>query len=560
MRALYCICAGLALLSTPALAQSPSVVPTSTEYTVFVQGVPLGREDVLVRTGPEGTTIVTQGRTVAPVNTVLRHVEFRYGPDGSPSAFVLQGSVGGTEIDLRTEFRDGSAVSTGARGDTTVSTTQQVSPQSLIIPNGIFGGFAALASRLSSASAGDEFRLLIVPGAEIPARLTGARTERIQTGTSTFEVTRYDLLLEDPAGGVVVIVTVDSNGSLVRISVPERSIEVLRSDLAGVSSRMNVYSNPGDEAVMIPAPGFNLAATVTMPKSRPAPSEDDDDAARMPAVVLVPGQNAPDRDTLIRGVPVMAQLAGALADAGFIVVRYDRRGSGQSGGRAESATISDYAEDVRTVVRWLSSRKDVDRDRIGVVGHRESAWVAMLAAEREDRIAALVTLAAPSLPGTEMALEQQQRQLDQIQAGDEERATQTALQKQIHEAVLTGAGWEGIPEEMRVQADTPFFESLLEYEPAEVIDDVEGAVLIVHGDADREMPVAHAERLAELARTGDSDSVELVIARGVTHYLTSADATAGAAGPAASRTLDPSVATAVTEWFARTLPEPEEER
>ena len=69
-------------------------------------------------------------------------------------------------------------------------------------------------------------------------------------------------------------------------------------------------------------------------------------------------------------------------------MRYDKRGYGQSGGRAESATIQDYAEDVRAVVRWLLQRKDVDPKRIAVVGHSEGAWVALLAASRERRIGA----------------------------------------------------------------------------------------------------------------------------------------------------------------------------
>ena len=42
---------------------------------------------------------------------------------------------------------------------------------------------------------------------------------------------------------------------------------------------------------------------------------------------------------VVNGVPVLGQLAATLVDAGFLVVRYDRRGVGQSGGRAETATI-----------------------------------------------------------------------------------------------------------------------------------------------------------------------------------------------------------------------------
>jgi hypothetical protein len=37
----------------------------------------------------------------------------------------------------------------------------------------------------------------------------------------------------------------------------------VRADVAASTSRTQVYSNPGDEAVTIPAVGFNLGATLT---------------------------------------------------------------------------------------------------------------------------------------------------------------------------------------------------------------------------------------------------------------------------------------------------------
>jgi len=80
--------------------------------------------------------------------------------------------------------------------------------------------------------------------------------------------------------------------------------------------------------------------------------------------VLVAGSGAQDRDETVFNIPIFGQLAGALADAGFLVVRYDKRGVGQSGGRGESATLADYAEDVRAVVKYLSERKDVDKKHI----------------------------------------------------------------------------------------------------------------------------------------------------------------------------------------------------
>ena len=150
-------------------------------------------------------------------------------------------------------------------------------------------------------------------------------------------------------------------------------MDIVRADLSSVTVRTHVHSNPGDEAVTIPATGFNIGATLTRPP-KAAPG------TRLPTVILLSGFAANDRDGYIAGIPVTGQLAGALANAGFMTVRYDKRGYGQSGGRSESATLIDYADDVRTVMRWLSARNDVDPRRIAVVGHSDGSWIALLAA------------------------------------------------------------------------------------------------------------------------------------------------------------------------------------
>ena len=49
------------------------------------------------------------------------------------------------------------------------------------------------------------------------------------------------------------------------MTIPGQGIDFVRDDIAGSMSRTRVTSNPGDEAVMIPAAGFNLGATITHP-------------------------------------------------------------------------------------------------------------------------------------------------------------------------------------------------------------------------------------------------------------------------------------------------------
>jgi pimeloyl-ACP methyl ester carboxylesterase len=561
MRVLYCIWALALLLAQPAAAQqAQSSAPgtgsgtgrataNSTGYTVFLRGQAAGRETVRVDVGSPGLVVSSEGQMSAPINATLRRAEVRYAADWSPQSLVLESVINGGEVVLRTTFKDGQAISEGTQLGQPMSKTDTVSPQTLVLPNTFWGAYAAVARRLTGAAAGAEYRVYVAPISEIGMRVTAVTPERVQVGTETFPVRRYDLLIANPGGDLAVAVTATESGDLIRVTIPAGSLDVIRDDVASANSRTQFYSNPGDEPVTIPGAGFNIGATLTRPRSAAA-------GAKLPAVVLHGGSGVSVRGGTVAGIPTLGQLAGALADAGFLVVRYDKRGYGQTGGRAESATISDFADDMRAVAGWLEDRKDVDSKRIAVVGHSEGAWVALLAASREKDIAAVVSLAGPASTGAELVLEQQQHGFDLANAAAPDRAAKVAAQQQLNAAVLTGKGWEGIPEAIRKQADTPWFQSLLAFNPAQVVDGLRQPLLVVQGALDRQVPVEHAERLAQLARSrGKSKVVDVVTVPGVNHLLV--PATTGEVaeyGSLPDRNISRQVSSAVAEWLTRTMP------
>jgi pimeloyl-ACP methyl ester carboxylesterase len=552
MRALYCIWAVVLLLAVPAAAQQAQQAQAPAEgtsgYTIFARGEPIGREDVEVqRTTAGATTIISRTRLGPPVNLVTRRAEVRYRPDGSPESVYIDAQLNGQEINLETTFQDGVATTKGTEGANTISESHPVSPQTIVLPNLLFGVYEAVGRRLVDMQPGDELRAYIVPQTEIPIRVRNVTTQRMQTGASTFEVRRYELIFAHPQRELAVTLSVDERGGLVSVNLPSQALDVVRDDVSSPTSRTLLYSNAGDEPATIPASGFNLGATLTRPKAAAG--------TRLPAVILLGGSGAADRDGigLGLGVPTIGQLAGALADAGFLTVRYDKRGYGQSGGRSESATLSDYAEDARSVFTWLRNRKDVDADRIAILGHGDGAWVALLTASRERRFAGVVSIAAPSTTGSELVLEQQRYMLDQTKAPD--RDAKIELQQRINAAVMTGKGWEGLPADVRKQADTPWFQSLLTFEPARVIRNVRQPLLFVHGDLDRQVPVEHLTRLSELARKeARSRSIEVVSVRGVNHLLV--PATTGHTSEYASlpdRNVSKDVSTAIAAWLDKTF-------
>lgn len=544
MRALHCSWALLLLSATIATAQ-PAAPPPAAGYTIFVRGTPIGREDITVDASQAGTTVTSSGRLSAPLNVSLRRSEFRYRSDGTPELMFIDWSANGGEATLRTTYANGVATTAITQQGKPSSATANIGPRTILLPNNVFAAYVAFARRLTTAQPGDIFSAYVVPAAEVGVTVAAIATERIQIGAAFLNVRRHELTVANPGGALTVNLTADENGALIRVSIPVSGVDVVREDLAASTSRVQLHSNPGDEPVIIPAVGFNLGGTITKPKSA---------APRVPAVILVAGYGVSDRDGFVAGIATLGQLAGAVADAGFLAVRYDKRGFGQSGGRAESATLQDYSDDIRAVVRWLRTRKDVDPDRIAVIGHDDGAWVALQAAAKENRLAAVVSIAGPASTGAALMLEQQQAALDQLKLSPEEREKRIELQTQIQNAVLTGKGWESIAPELRRQADTPWFQSLLAFNPATVVDDVRQPILFVHGDLDRQVPVAHVTQLSDVARKGRSRAVDVVTVRGVNHLLVPA-----ITGDVqeylnlTDRTVSVDVRNAVTGWLTKTF-------
>jgi fermentation-respiration switch protein FrsA (DUF1100 family) len=174
----------------------------------------------------------------------------------------------------------------------------------------------------------------------------------------------------------------------------------------------------------------------------------------------------------------------------------------------------------------------------------------MLAAAREKKIDGVVLLAAPGTTGAELILEQQQHQFGVLKMSETDRQEKTALQQKIQAAVLAGSGWEEIPPELRRAADTPWFRSLLEFDPAKAMSRFKQPVLIVQGDLDTQVKPHHADRLGELARARKSAGpVEVVHLPGINHLLVPAKTgEVQEYGTLEGASVTPDVASRIAEW------------
>jgi pimeloyl-ACP methyl ester carboxylesterase len=157
------------------------------------------------------------------------------------------------------------------------------------------------------------------------------------------------------------------------------------------------------------ANGVILAGTLTRPKvSNP-----------VGAVVLVHGSGPVDRDETYNGHKSFFVLADALTRAGYAVLRYDKRGVGQSTGDGRAATTLDLKADAYAAIRYLQGRSEIDGSRIAVVGHSEGGTIAALMSADPSPPAAAVSLAGMIAPFTE------QMPLQEVLTGRDEGADAT---------------------------------------------------------------------------------------------------------------------------------------
>lgn len=547
---------GLALLlsASQVFAQAPAQPAASgdTQFLVFFRSQPVGREEAVVLRTADSWVVRGTSRLGAPIDITSRTAEVVYDLEWRPKSMTVDSIVRGQDILMKTTFAGGKASNVIEVQGKPQTKEDTVAADTVVLPNTFLGSYTALARRLQGKTTGGELRVYIAPQSEITVRVMSAGPGQIETPKGVITATRFALTFSNPPpqGDLPVNMWTDNDGGLLRMSIPSQMIEMAREDIASAASRTTAFSIPGDESVTIPSLGFNLGGTVTKPASATGP---------LPALILIGGSGPTDRDETVAGIPVFGQIARELVNAGFVVVRYDKRGVGQSGGRSESVTIADYAEDARQVLLWLEKRKEVDKERIGVVGHSEGALVAMLLAGRErSKVGAMALIAGPSTDGNIVVLEQQKLMLSKMPIDDTQRAERTALQEKINAAVIKGTGWGDIPVAARKVADTPWFYSFLTFNPAKAMEDTRQPVLIVQGELDTQVQPYHADKLAEFARARRTKTeVAVVKVPGVNHLLVPAKT--GDVTEYASLGADAKVAgqvtTAIATFMAKALKE-----
>ena len=141
---------------------------------------------------------------------------------------------------------------------------------------------------------------------------------------------------------------------------------------------------------------INLAGTLTLPEK----------GTKFPAVVMVTGSGAQNRDEEIMGHKPFFVIADYLTRNGIAVLRCDDRGTAASQGTHATATNEDFATDTEAMVNYLRSRKEINAKKIGIIGHSAGGIIAFIVAKKDPSIAFVVSLAGAGVRGDSLMLKQ----------------------------------------------------------------------------------------------------------------------------------------------------------
>ena len=143
---------------------------------------------------------------------------------------------------------------------------------------------------------------------------------------------------------------------------------------------------------------MRIAGTLTLPYGV---------EGQVPAVILITGSGAQNRDEELMGHKPFKVIAEYLSARGYAVLRCDDRGVGESTGDLAHATTLDFAQDVEFQLDYLLKKPELfNPQRIFLFGHSEGATVAAIVAARRAEVAGVAMLGGAGADGKTILLQQ----------------------------------------------------------------------------------------------------------------------------------------------------------
>lgn len=415
--------------------------------------------------------------------------------------------------------------------------------------------------------------------------------------------TGYSAIMDSPDQGAngIPVQTTSFENSIVKFELPNLMIEyegVLEGNKitgnfkqGGMSFPLDLAREEQEKEVLVrpqepkePYPYYSeevkfknaqddivLAGTLTMP----------DKEGKFPAVILISGSGPQNRNEELLGHKPFLVLADHLTKNGIAVLRFDDRGTAESEGDFKTATSFDFAQDVEAALLYLRTRKEINKKKIGLIGHSEGGIIAPMLAAKSKQVDFIVLMAGTGISGDKLLLAQQELigrasglseealtkikasnkgAFDIISKSDNLEAIKAGLNDYLKQS-LKESGVAALPngttedEFISGQIDqltSPWMLNFLKYDPAPILEKVKCPVLALNGSKDLQVPAnLNLVAIERALKNGKNKHFEIIELPNLNHLFQECETGAPSEYARIEQTISPIALTVITDWIVK---------
>jgi uncharacterized protein len=313
--------------------------------------------------------------------------------------------------------------------------------------------------------------------------------------------------------------------------------------------------------------GIKLAGTLTLPSKN----------GNFPAVILISGSGAQNRNEEIMGHKPFLVLSDFLTRNGIAVLRFDDRGTASSTGDFKTATSVDFASDVEAGLAYLQTRKEIDQKKIGLIGHSEGGIIAPMVASNSKDISFIVLLAGTGIPGDRLLLLQEELIFKASGMNDSKLQSIKRINSLVFELVkksnsvdqLTADLTDLLKQEVKNYPDrpgnisdddfvkaqvnevvNPWMLNFIKFDPATALAKVKCPVLAVNGEKDLQVPPKeNLEAIKSALLKGGNTKVTTIEFSGLNHLFQECKTGLPAEYSTIEQTFSPIAMSEILKWI-----------
>ncbi|MEJ2010317.1 MAG: alpha/beta hydrolase [Acidobacteriota bacterium] len=303
---------------------------------------------------------------------------------------------------------------------------------------------------------------------------------------------------------------------------------------------------------------IQLAGTLTIPPGK----------GPFPAVVLIAGSGPNNRNEEVMGHKVFLVLADYLTRKNIVVLRYDKRGIGQSGGNYAAATTADFANDAEAAFNFLRTQPEVNPHEVGLIGHSEGGLIGPIVAARNRNVDFIVMMAGPGVPGAQILVEQTFAISESMGMGPEQARKKADQEQEIMMLVENSKSSEELQKELRAELGdkipearlgaaarvfgSPWFRYYVRYDPATALEKVKCAVLAMIGSKDVQVPAKqNLPAIRKALTAGGNKDFQVVEMPGLNHLFQPAKTGSPAEYGQIETTIAPAALEKISGWILK---------